>query len=245
MQHVLQLEFSTGLQFIFQEFSTQCSAIAAEVDNWHVTQKVVIQPANELSFALDPCSDSLLLGVSAVELDAPPGLTSGWLFDNFSTSLPFFAPPLSTISFFNSCPAFFCVLSNSITTWASCSASVFFQNVLSQIHSFCTSATVQLILLLDCWCLLRASCCCIPRTANTQIQEMQIPSICHLPDVSHSVSSVHLLASTAEIHRCGQACRQKLLTSTSCSIWLHPLNDFGPNKCLQMAPLLQCSPCPG
>ena len=28
---------------------------------------------------------------------------------------------------------------------------------------------------------------------------------CHLPDVSHSVSSLHLLASTAEIHRCGQS----------------------------------------
>ena len=104
---------------------------------------------------------------------------------------------------------------------------------------------VQLILLLDCWCLLRAPCCCFPRTANTQIQELQNSKHCHLPDVSHSVSSLHLSASTAEIHRCGQVCRQKLLTSTSCSIWLHPLNDFGPNKFLQMAPLLQCSPCPG
>ena len=46
----------------------------------------------------------------------------------------------------------------------------------------------------------------------------------HLPDVSHSVSSLHLLESTAEIHRCGQACRQKLLASTSCSMWLHHLN---------------------
>ena len=31
--------------------------------------------------------------------------------------------------------------------------------------------------LLDCWCQLRTPCCSIPRTANTQIQEMQIPSI--------------------------------------------------------------------
>ena len=42
---------------------------------------------------------------------------------------------------------------------------------------FRTSAAVQLILLLDCWCLLRAPRCCIPRTANTQIKELQIPSI--------------------------------------------------------------------
>ena len=26
-----------------------------------------------------------------------------------------------------------------------------------------------------CWCLLRAPCCCIPRTANTQFQELQVP----------------------------------------------------------------------
>ena len=39
IQHVFQLEFSTGLQSIFREFSTQCSAISAEIDSWHVTQK--------------------------------------------------------------------------------------------------------------------------------------------------------------------------------------------------------------
>ena len=32
-------------------------------------------------------------------------------------------------------------------------------------------------LLLDCWFMLRAPCCRIPRTANTQIQELQVPSI--------------------------------------------------------------------
>ena len=37
-----------------------------------------MHPARKLSFsALDPRSDSLLLGVSAVKLDAPPGLISG------------------------------------------------------------------------------------------------------------------------------------------------------------------------
>ena len=63
---------------------------------------------------------------------------------------------------------------------------------------------------------------------------------CHLPDVSHSVSSLHLLALTEEIHRCGQACRQ-----TPRIHLMFNLAPFGPNKFLQMAPLLQCSPCPG
>ena len=73
------------------KLSAQCSAISAEVDSWRVTQKVADcrdAPANELSFALDPCSDSLLLGVSAVELDALPGLISGspiFLFFKFAS----------------------------------------------------------------------------------------------------------------------------------------------------------------
>ena len=46
-------------------------------------------------------------------------------------------------------------------------------------------------------------------------------------------------------HRCGQASRQKLLASISCSTWLHPQNGFAPSTLLQMAPLLQRSPCPG
>ena len=119
------------------------------------------------------------------------------------------------------------------------------KNLLSQVQPFRTFATRQLILLLDCWFLLRAPCCRIPRTANTQNQELQIPSICHLLDVSHNVSLLRLLASTAGINQCGQACRQKLLASTSCSIWLHPLSDFVPSTLLQMAQLLQCSPFPG
>ena len=37
-----------------------------------------VHPASKFSFsALDPCSDYPLLGVSAVKLDAPPGLLSG------------------------------------------------------------------------------------------------------------------------------------------------------------------------
>ena len=71
------------------------------------------------------------------------------------------------------------------------------------------------------------------------------PKHYHLPDISHIVSSLHLLASTAEIHRCSQACRQKLLASTSCSTWFHPQNAFAPSTLLQMAPLLQCGPCLG
>ena len=51
--------------------------------------------------------------------------------------------------------------------------------------------------------------------------------------LTQNVFNALLLASTARIHRCGQACRQKHRASTSCSIWLHPLNGFGPDlsKC--------------
>ena len=88
-------------------------------------------------------------------------------------------------------------------------------------------------------------CCRIPRTANTQIQELQIPSIITFQTSHTAWSSLHQLASTAGIHLCGQACRQKLLTSVSYSMWLHPLNGFVPCTRLQMAQLLQCSPCTG
>ena len=57
------------------------------------------------------------------------------------------------------------------------SKSVLVRNVLSQVHSFRTSGAFPLILLWDCWFLLRAPCCRNPRTAYTQIQELQIPSI--------------------------------------------------------------------
>ena len=70
------------------------------------------------------------------------------------------------------------------------------------------------------------------------------PKHCCLPDASNYVFSLLLLESTAGIHRCGQACRRKLLASTSSSTWLHPLSDFAPSTLLQMAQLLQCSPCP-
>ena len=82
-------------------------------------------------------------------------------------------------------------------------------------NMFCrTFTTRQLVLLLDCWSLLRAPCCRISRTANTQSQELQIPSTItfkhyHLQDASHNVFSLLLFASTARIHRCGQACRPK------------------------------------
>ena len=106
--------------------------------------------------------------------------------------------------------------------------------MLSQVHSFRTSAAFQLSLFLDCWFLLRAPCYRIPRTAKHY----------QLPDVSHSMSSLHLLVSTAQIHRCCQAYRQKLLASTLGSTWLHPQNGFAPSTLLQVAQLLQCSPSP-
>ena len=146
---------------------------------------------------------------------------------------------------FNSCSAVLCVLPISNTTWAPCSASVLVQNVLSQIHSFCTSAAFQLILFVG----LLVSAACSLRSHSTDCQHTHSriadPKQHHLPDVSHSVSSLHMLASTAGIHGCGQACRQKLLASTSYSTWLHPQNGFAPCRLLQMVQLLQFGPCPG
>ena len=130
------------------------------------------------------------------------------------------------------------------TTWASCSASVLVQNVVARtlfLHvCHCPTHHVAGLLVSD-------ACSLLSHSTDCQHTDSGIANSkhCHLPDVSHSVSSLHLLASTAEIHRCGQACRQKLLASTSCSIWLHPLNDFAPSTLIQMAPLLQCCPCPG
>ena len=69
--------------------------------------------------------------------------------------------------------------------------------------------------------------------------KLQIPSIVAFKTPHTTCFHLHLLTSTAEIHRCGQACRQKLLASTSCSIWL---SDFAPSTLLQMAQLLQCTP---
>ena len=151
-----------------------------------------MHPASKFSFpALDPCSDSHLLGVSAVKLDAPHGLISGspiflvfkltsGSWHNFfliSRCLEFNCIAFVHQFLFNSCSALICVLHISNTIWASCSTSVLVQNVLWQIHFLRTSPAFQLILLLDCWFLLRAPCCRIPRSADTHTQELQVPSI--------------------------------------------------------------------
>ena len=131
-------------------------------------------------FSTQCCSDYRLLGVSAVKLDAPPGLISGSpiflffqtdikLLHNFfliSRCLEFNCITFVPHFLFNSCSALLFVLSISHTTWASCNTSILVQNVLSQVHSFRTSAAFQLTLLLDCWFLLRAPCCRIPRTSS-------------------------------------------------------------------------------
>ena len=143
---------STELQFIFLQFSTQCSVISADVDSWHLTQKVVA--CHQFS------------SFSYLHLALP----------QFFTTLNLNCITLDHHFLFNSCSAFLCVLPDSKTTWASCSASILVKNIVEN-TLFCMSATVQLMLLLDCWCLVRAPCCCIPRTADTQIQELQIPSI--------------------------------------------------------------------
>ena len=108
------------------------------------------------------------------------------------------------------------------------------------------SYVVRLLTLLFIGLLIPAACSLLSHSTDCQNTDSRIgnPKHYHLQGVSHSVSSLHLLASTAGIHRRGQACRQKLLASTSCSIWLHPLNVFTPSTLLQTPQLLQCSPCP-
>ena len=69
------------------------------------------------------------------------------------------------------------------------------------------------------------------------------PKHYHLQDVSQSVSSLLLLASTTRTHRCGQACRQELLAFTSHSIWPLLQNGLVPSRPLRVAQLHQRSPC--
>ena len=175
-----------------------------------------IQPANELSFALDPCSDSPLLGVSAVKLDGPPGLIPGspiFLFFKLASGSSTIssdasnkiASPLSNISCSilarqssECCPL-------PTQPGHPCSTSVLVQNVLSQVQFFCTSATCQLILLLDG--LVPAAYSVLSHSTDCQHTNSitAIPKHFRLQDASHNVSLLHLLASTERIHRCGQA----------------------------------------
>ena len=137
------------------------------------------------------------------------------------------------------------MLSNSSTTWASCSTSVLVKkySVASTIFSHvCHSPTHPFVGLL-----VPAACSSLSHSMDCQHTDSRIanPKHCHLQDVSHNVSLLRLLASPTRIHRSSQACRQKLIASTSCSIWIHTLNGFAPSTLLQMAQLLQCNACPG
>ena len=106
--------------------------------------------------------------MSAVRLDAPPGLTSDSLvflfFELANISRSILARQSSVCG------------PNSNEAWASCRASVLVQNVLAQVQSFYSSVTGQLILGLDRWSLRHTLGCRTPRAANTQIQELQVPS---------------------------------------------------------------------
>ena len=105
---------------------------------------------------------------------------------------------------FKSRSALLCVLSNSNTIWGSCNTSLLVQNILSQVEPFCTFATRQLILLLDCWSVLRAPCQSLSMDCHHTDSRIANTKHYHHLDVSHNVLSLHLLASTASINRCGQ-----------------------------------------
>ena len=61
-----------------------------------------------------------------------------------------------------------------------------------------------------CW-IVGPCCSLLSHSTDCQHTESRIANLKHhhLQDVSHNVCSLLLLASTAGIHRCGQACRQK------------------------------------
>ena len=143
---------------------------------------------------------------------------------------------MSRVQLHHLCPPFLvqfllgtplCVVS---TTWVSCSTTVRIQHVLSQVHTIgwhvCHSPAHPFVGLL-----VPAACSLLSHSTDCQHTDSRIVNTkhYHLQHASHNVFSLLLLASTAGIHRCGQACRPKLLASTSCSIWLHPLNGFAPS----------------
>ena len=189
-----------------------------------------MHPASKFSFpALDPCKNSHLLGVSAVKLDAPPGLISGTNFPLLQTDIRFW----HNFFLISMCLVLYCI------TFVHHFLVQFlprFQDNLGilQCVRTCPKCSVASTLFSHCWCLLRAPCCCIPRTANTQNSGIANPKHFHLQDASHNVSSLLLSTSTAGIHRCGQACRQKhppihlMFTLAPSSIWFRP-KQISPN----------------
>ena len=167
----------------------------------------------------------------AVKLDAPPGMMSG------SPMFLFFKPASGSCTISSWFPDVSSLIASPLST-ISCSilarhSSGCCPNPAQPghpaAHPYLTKMFCRKYNLFARWPLANSSLCWI------------VGPCC----VLHNVFSLLLLASTARIHRCGQACRQKLLASTSCSTWLHPQNGFAPSIRLQMAQLLQCSSCSG
>ena len=208
-----------------------------------------MHPASKCSLsALDPCSDSHPLGVSAVLLDAPPALISGSpIFLLFQTGIRFSYNfflisrrlKFNCIAFvhhflLNSCSALFGVVQlqhnlgilQCVHTCPECSgASTVFSHVCHlPTHYFAGLLAPDV-------------CSFLSHSTDCQHTNSRIASPKHYrpQGVSHNVFSLLLIASAEGIHRCGQACRQKIIASISCSTWLHPLSGFAPS---------QCSPCP-
>ena len=141
--------------------------------------KAAMRPGSKFSFpALDPCSDSPLLGVSAVKLDAPPELISG---------SPIFI-------FFKLTSGFGTIfLISRLLSTICCSILARHPAVrpyLSKI--FCRKYTLfaRLPLSNSSFCWIVGFCCVLLPVAshglaNTQTQELQIPSIITFP-TSHT-----------------------------------------------------------
>ena len=126
---------------------------------------------------------------------------------------------------FSSGSALLCVLPDSYTTWASCSTSVLVQKC--SVASILFSHVCRFPNSSFCWIV--GVCCVLLAVAFHGLPTHRFKN-CKSQTLSPSTRlTQRVFMSTAETHRCGQAYRQKLLASTSCSTWLHPQSGFAPS----------------
>ena len=190
-QHVPQLKLSTSLQRIFWKLSNVCSVVMTEVRRWHVSQNVIDCTKHAVKIAafhfrctlrLFPlgcvCPWARRAAWVEIWLTSFTFLRTGFRLsrDSFLFCLKFSCIACGQHLVFNSCSTILRVWSNSNAAWASRRTSVLVQNALAYVQFVRSSATGQLTLWLDRWCLRRTLGCRVPRAANTQIQELQAPS---------------------------------------------------------------------
>ena len=184
-----------------------------------ISLTAAMHPVNKLLLsAFDACSDSLLLDVSVVNIDAPPGLIS---------DSPLFSPSdwhqaLSRFRLvFHMSPVLFHHLQPTFLVqflFGNLPCVVQFQRslgILSYVRTCPECSGVGTIFSLVChWpthplvgSLVPAACSCLSHSTDKRTSSRRASPKHHRPQgVSHKVSLLLLLASARGIHRCGQAC---------------------------------------